>query len=91
MRTGKRQNLHKAPWGKFFGICTELLLDGSACLYFRFGLDILGHGGVGGNVLDIGLIANMNRKKVKFAQNPLGEMFWNLHRTFTGWLSLFVV
>ena len=65
----------------------------SGCLAFRFGLDILGHGDIGGNVLYIGLKANMSedRKKAKFAKSPLGEIFWNLHIAFTGWLSLFVV
>ena len=41
-------------------------------MYFRFGLDILQHGGSGGNVLDIGLKANMGKgsKRVKFAMFP---------------------
>ena len=84
-KESQRAKFAQSPLGEFFGNCTGLLLDDQACLYFRSGLDILQHGGTGGNVLDIGLIENMSKEsqRVKFAQSPLGGIFRKLHRTFT--------
>ena len=78
IRTAKRQNLHKAPPVGNFCKLYRRFTGGLSLFVYILGLGrIPATWGSGGNDFVVGLKANMgkDRKKAKFTQSPLGEIF----------------